>query len=760
MQFIIDPRILSQFPGLTVGVVVAHEVTNGPSSADIQALLHQMSKQITQTIAKDSYEKHPHIAPWRDAYKKFGASGSKHVSSIENLVRRILKGDQIRSINQLVDLYNIISLKYLLPAGGEDLDTMRGSLRLTYAQADEVPVVLLGEKEAHAPEVGEVIYKDDIGTICRRWNWKEVDRTKLTQDTRHAFIVFEALSPVTKTIVEAAINELAHLIERSCGGTTTVALLDQHCPSITIKKDGAYVALEEKKQIQSAIFPLAALVHTAEQQAHYTDVVPEASQEHYVRLEKMEALRAHGIDPWAAAKEVNAHCADVHTEYKDAIESRVYAVAGRVIALRFHGKTAFAQLKDQTGILQIYLKEDTLKESFETFKSYIDFGDIIWATGQSFKTKTGEITLKVDAWQLLSKCLHPLPEKFHGLADVETKYRQRYLDLISSPESLKRFLTRSYIIRAIRHFFDNHGFVEVETPMLHSIPGGAEAKPFITHYNALDMDVYLRIAPELYLKRLIIGGFDRVYEINRCFRNEGLSTRHNPEFTSVEWYVAHHDYIWMMDFVESLLRTVIQQIGTSMHITYGDYAIDFEKPFTRLSMYDAVKQYLNCGDAALQNDTIDALLNKHGLKSQMPNASFGQKLYLLFDELVEPQLIQPTFITHFPVEISPLAKRSHENPNFVDRFELFIAGMELSNAFNELNDPFDQASRFKEQAHARAQGNEEAHYYDADYILALEHALPPTVGAGIGIDRLVMLFTQTPSIRDVILFPMLKKSRG
>lgn len=485
------------------------------------------------------------------------------------------------------------------------------------------------------------------------------------------------------------------------------------------------------------------------------------SQEHEVRVQKVKEMRAAGIEPWPEFAPVNATCHQVLLEFQEPSEgqsSKEYQIAGRVIALREHGKTIFATIQDRSGKLQIYLRNDEVgQDKFDFFKKFIDLGDIVWCKGTSFRTKMGEITLKVEKFELQSKCLHPLPEKFHGIHDVEIKHRQRYLDLISSPESKERFKNRSKIIRLMREFFDKHDFIEVETPMLHVIPGGAAAKPFVTHHNALDMDLYLRIAPELYLKRLVIGGLERVYEINRNFRNEGVSTRHNPEFTSVEWYIAYEDYHWMMDFVEQLLKHIIKQVNGSMVIHYGDMTIDFEKPFARMPMKEAVKHYLGCTDKELEDENIDALLKKFKIKPASKNASWGQKLYALFEELVESKLIQPTFITEFPVEVSPLAKRNLKNPAFVDRFEMFIAGMEICNAFNELNDPFDQAERFHEQAHARAGGDEEAHYYDAEFVQAIEYGLPPTVGAGIGVDRLVMLITQTPSIRDVILFPTMRK---
>lgn len=491
-------------------------------------------------------------------------------------------------------------------------------------------------------------------------------------------------------------------------------------------------------------------------------IVPEShhgSEEYQVRVNKVAALREQGIEPWPAFKPVNATVQDVIKEFDESKESRKYELVGRVMTIRKHGKTAFANIQDHTGRIQIYVKQDDVgEETFKFFEHSIDIGDIIFCSGTSFKTKTGEITIKVNALVLESKCLHPLPEKFHGLTDVETKYRQRYLDLITSPESRERFIKRSKIIQTLRRFLDEQNFIEVETPLLHPIPGGANAKPFITHHNALHQDLYLRIAPELYLKRLIIGGFDRVYEVGRIFRNEGISTKHNPEFTMVELYVANHDYHWMMDFTEQMLKRIVRDVCGSMNINFGDHAINFGK-FERISMHDAVIKYAGISAADLKPNKIDAVLKKFDIKCDIKKSSWGQKLYAIFDQLVEPKLIQPTFITGFPIEVSPLAKRDPNNPDFVLRFELFVAGMELSNAFDELNDPFDQAQRFQEQAQAKESGDEEAHHYDAEYVLALEHALPPTVGFGMGIDRLTMMLTGTTSIKDVILFPTLKKKQ-
>lgn len=486
-------------------------------------------------------------------------------------------------------------------------------------------------------------------------------------------------------------------------------------------------------------------------------VNPDASEEHHIRVDKVKKLRDQGIEPWPEFKEVSNTSKQVVDEFKEDSETE-YTVAGRIIALRWHGKSAFAKIQDRAGQIQVYFKKDLIGEqTFDTLQHHIDLGDIIWVQGIVFKTKTGEITIKAKEATLLSKCLHPLPEKFHGIADVEIRYRQRYLDLISNEESRNKFVVRSKLISGLRHYLEDHEFMEVETPMLHPIPGGAVARPFVTHHNALSSDLYLRIAPELYLKKLVVGGFERVYEINRSFRNEGISTRHNPEFTMLEFYMAHKDYHYMMNFVEDMLKKVVNESCKTDQVTFGDHALDFAKPFDRMSIKQAVLKHGNYKEDDISIDKIDAEIKKHGVKLQVKDASYGQKLFLLFEEVAESQLIQPTFITDFPVEVSPLSKRDPNNPNFVSRFELFMGGMELSNCFNELNEPFDQEARFKEQAATHAAGDKEAMHFDGDYVRALEYGLPPTVGVGIGIDRLAMILTNTTSIKDVILFPTLKK---
>ncbi len=432
-------------------------------------------------------------------------------------------------------------------------------------------------------------------------------------------------------------------------------------------------------------------------------------------------------------------------------------VAGRIMLKRVMGKASFVTIQDLSGRIQLYVTRDALgEEAYAQFKRW-DLGDIVGAVGTLMKTKTGELTVQCGEIQLLTKSLRPLPEKFHGLSDVEQKYRQRYLDLMTNEQSRFTFVARSRMIASIRNYMTQHGFLEVETPMMHPIPGGASAKPFTTHHNALDMQLFLRIAPELYLKRLVVGGFEKVFEINRNFRNEGLSPRHNPEFTMMEFYEAYADYKTMMNFTEGVIRQAAREALGTETFEYQGRMLDLSKPFRRMTMVEAI-HYHHPGYSLTSLGDVGWLKQKlHDLKVEVvATAGLGSLQMLLFEETTEAELWDPTFIIDYPTEVSPLARRSDANPEVTERFELFIVGREIANGFSELNDPEDQAARFLEQAKAKDAGDEEAMYYDADFIRALEYGLPPTGGCGIGIDRLVMLLTDAPAIRDVILFPQMR----
>ncbi len=482
------------------------------------------------------------------------------------------------------------------------------------------------------------------------------------------------------------------------------------------------------------------------------------------RREKLHALKAETIAypndfrPNTHAAVLQARFAEDDTETLAQVDE-TFAVAGRMLAKRVMGKIAFVKIQDGTGSIQLVVQRDNLPEGhYQKFKQW-DIGDILGATGAIFRTQKGELSVKPTELRLLTKSLRPLPEKFHGLTDTETRYRQRYVDLIMNEDSKKVFLTRSKIIRFIRDFMEAPGreFLEVETPMMHPIPGGATARPFVTHHNALDLQMYLRVAPELYLKRLIVGGLDRVYEINKSFRNEGVSTRHNPEFTMLEFYWAYANYDDLMDLTETMLRELAVEVTGGTTVAHGEQSIDFGATFDRMSVEESVRKF--------NPELVDAdLWDMATLKQACADRDIhiddswgeGKVLIELFDATVESKLVDPTFITAYPTEVSPLSRRNDVNPLITDRFELFIAGREIANGFSELNDPEDQAARFQEQVSQKDAGDLEAMHYDADYIRALEYGMPPTAGEGIGIDRLVMLFTDSASIRDVLLFPHMR----
>ena len=483
----------------------------------------------------------------------------------------------------------------------------------------------------------------------------------------------------------------------------------------------------------------------------------ELSQLLQIRRDKLNKLKEEGKNPFEIRKFNRTHTSQEIKDHYEELEGKDVTIAGRMMAKRIMGKASFCHIQDGEGRIQSYISINDLgEEAYKQFKED-DIGDIIGITGFVFKTKTGEISIHAKEVTLLSKSLRPLPEKFHGLKDTDLRYRQRYVDLIMNPEVKNTFLSRSRIITEVRNILDKKGYLEVETPILNSISGGATARPFITHHNTLDIDMYLRIALELNLKRLVVGGFDKVYEIGRVFRNEGMDIRHNPEFTMLELYAAYQDYHDMMDIVEEIFSTVCMKIKGTMKITYQGQEIDLTPTWKRISMIDSIKEITGIDFNQINsNEEAVSLARERGLTVEQGKETRGDIISLFFDEYVEKTLIQPTFIYDYPVEISPLAKKSPKDNRLTERFEFFICGREYGNAFSELNDPIDQYERFKKQVEAREAGDEEAGMMDEDYINALEIGLPPTGGLGIGIDRFVMLLTDAPSIRDVLLFPTMK----
>ncbi len=482
-----------------------------------------------------------------------------------------------------------------------------------------------------------------------------------------------------------------------------------------------------------------------------------------VRRDKMVSLRENGFDPFGKRFERTALTKDIKDKYEEKTKEELeelnqsVTIAGRIMTKRGKGKAGFAHMQDLTGQIQIYVRQDAVgEEQYDIFKM-VDLGDIVGLTGTIFKTKVGELSIKANEFTLLSKALRPLPEKFHGLKDVEQRYRQRYLDLITNEVSRETFISRSKIIQSMRRYLDGQGFLEVETPMLHAIAGGAAARPFITHHNALDTQFYMRIAIELHLKRLIVGGLEKVYEIGRVFRNEGVSTRHNPEFTMIELYEAYADFNDIMELTENMIAFIAKEVLGTTSVQYGEDEVNLEPKWRRLHMVDAVKEYTGVDFWKKMSDEEAIRLAKEHNIEITEHMTYGHIVNEFFEQVVEEKLIQPTFIYGHPVEISPLAKKNDDDPRFTDRFELFIVGREHANAFTELNDPIDQRERFEAQLEEREQGNDEAHEMDEDFIEALEYGMPPTGGLGIGIDRLVMLLTNSPSIRDVLLFPLMKQ---
>ncbi|MGR9047944.1 lysine--tRNA ligase [Halobacillus faecis] len=482
-----------------------------------------------------------------------------------------------------------------------------------------------------------------------------------------------------------------------------------------------------------------------------------------VRRDKMNTHREQGIDPFGDKFDRTDYAQDLIEKYdqytKEELEEKQFptTIAGRIMTKRGKGKAGFAHIQDLTGQIQLYVRKDEIgEEAYDNLFKSADLGDIVGVTGVMFKTNVGELSVKAAEYQLLTKSLRPLPEKFHGLQDVEQRYRQRYLDLITNPDSRDTFVLRSKIIQSMRRYLDGLGFLEVETPLMHGIAGGASARPFITHHNALDMQLYMRIAIELHLKRLIVGGLEKVYEIGRVFRNEGISTRHNPEFTMIELYEAYADYHDIMNLTENMVAHIAKEVLGTTKVTYNEQEIDLEPEWTRLHMVDAIKEHTGVDFwEQMSDDQAKELAKEHGIDIG-DTMTFGHIVNEFFEQRVEEKLIQPTFIYGHPTEISPLAKKNPEDGRFTDRFELFIVGREHANAFSELNDPIDQRERFEAQLKEREEGNDEAHMMDEDFIEALEYGMPPTGGLGIGIDRLVMLLTDSPSIRDVLLFPQMR----
>jgi lysyl-tRNA synthetase class 2 len=752
MIFSIDRAILNAYPKTSIGVLVATF-----DNSQIVPLVKELKQQLATLAVKQGITKdHANIAAWQATYKSFGVNPKEYRSSVEALVRRVLDNKGMWQISPVVDLYNCFSVLSVLPMGGYDYDALKDTdITLRFANSNET-FIPLGKTASVTLSEKHAVYAAGNKIISWLWNYKDAAETAITASTTRAVFFLDATQPSTQWSMHDSVAFFAACLNAMGATVHQQSIVDATSPSITITSDA-------QTQGSSANSSYAELIAQMPKPLPPQVVVSQESpsQEHESRKAKVASMQAEGVSAWPAFRPVSNTAQECITEFAATPNTeKTYVVAGRLMTRRDHGKTFFAHVQDRTGSLQLYIKKDAIgDQAFEHFKKYIDLGDIVWVSGSLFITKMGELTLQVAEVTLLSKCLHPLPEKFHGLTDVEQRYRQRYLDLISNSDTRTKFKKRSSIIAAIRQFLQGHDFLEVETPMLHPIPGGAAARPFVTHHNAYDMDLFLRIAPELYLKRLVVGGFERVFEINRNFRNEGVSTRHNPEFTMLEFYMAHGDVQSGIALTEQLLQNAVEANFNSLVLPFQGKNINFTAPFKQLTVEESLIEIGGLTAAEITPQAINATMQKFEI-SLHASAGHGAKLFALFEACVEQKIVQPTFIVGYPIEVSPLAKRDPLNPEQAARFELFICGMEFANGFTELNDPFDQADRFKGQATARSHGDDEAHFYDADFIKALEFGLPPTVGVGIGIDRLVMLLTDTATIKDVILFPTLKLSHN
>lgn len=757
----IDREIWDRYPHLKVGVLIAHNVNNQVKNGDILNHLRKCEHDAKNKYAQVDLGNIEKLVDWREAYKSFGYKPSSTRCSAEALLRRALKDNALPDINPIVNLYNSISLKHTLPLGADDLDRLEGQLRLTIAKGDE-RFVALGGAEPEVAEVGEVIYRDDKEITCKAWNWRECDKTKLTAETKNAVLVIEGLEHASLGEVAHSLRELRELIERYCGGTFEMYLLDASHPQI-----------DESSKLENRVIP----VEIRKPEYH--------KQEAFLtRKAKLEEILEMGIDPYPAKFEPTNGVGAINAKYEgEAVgtfeeaqegKSDKASIAGRIVLFRPMGTNIFGHLLDETDRIQILINKDhTIVKGLPSDQSpmkfiekKLDLGDIIGVEGHLFRTQKGELTLFAKEVTLLCKSLLPLPDKHKGIVDKGMRYRKRWLDLIAHTEVGEQLRLRSRLISLIRKYYADHGFLEVETPILQNIYGGAAAKPFVTHHNALSQDMYLRIALEIALKKLVVGGINRVYEIGKVFRNEGIDRTHNPEFTMLEAYAAYWDYNDVMIFTENLYEMLALEIYGTTNLGKREdkkgniHEIDVKAPWIRMTMKEAVKFYGKIDIDSLSDEQIKEKLHKRIDPEKIIDAKRGNLIALMFEEYAEEHLIQPHHITDHPIETTPLCKL-HRDPamrkeRLVERFESFILGMECCNAYTELNDPILQRALLEEQAMMKDAGNDEANPMDEEFIEAICQGMPPTGGLGIGIDRLCMLFTGVHSIRDVLFFPVMR----
>ncbi|MCB1108724.1 MAG: lysine--tRNA ligase [Chlamydiia bacterium] len=761
MTLHIDKLIWEAYPHLKVGVLLLKNIDNTVVNHEIIEFLRKVEHNSKNKFGQIDLANVDKIVDWRKAYRSFGYKPSSTRSSVEALVRRTVADKQLPDINPVVNLYNAVSIQHVLPAGADDLDQVKGTLRLCVAKGDE-HFVMLGQSEPEAVMPGEVIYRDDREVTTKAWNYRECDRTKITQATKNACLVIEGLEHASLSEMAHALRELRDLITRYCGGTAKAYLLDCNYPEISTASE-----------VDSRPVPIE--IPQPDYHQH------EAFQ---TRLTKLNEIQELGIDPYPAKFEPTHSVSAIDAKYeKEAIgtfdeacagDTDEVAVAGRIVLFRAMGTNIFAHILDETRKIQVVFNKDHTQvigltgelTPIKFIEKKLDLGDIIGVHGHLFRTQKGELTLFVKTCQLLCKTLLPLPDKHKGLTDKGTRYRKRWLDLITHQNVAEELRLRSRVIAGVRRYFEQHAFLEVETPILQNIYGGANARPFTSHLNALSQDMYLRIALEIALKKLLVGGINRIYEIGKVFRNEGIDRTHNPEFTMLECYAAYWDYDDVMRFTENLYETLALDIFGSTVIgertdSKGNaHTIDLKAPWIRMTMKDAIKTY---GKIDVDNLSIDEMKKHLEGKVDPDKLSDSQKGHLvamLFEEYAEHHLIQPHHIIDHPIETTPLCKL-HRDPEFrkeglVERFESFILGMECCNAYTELNDPILQRQLLETQAKMRDAGDDEANPMDEEFLEAICQGMPPAGGLGIGIDRLCMLFTGVHSIRDILFFPVMR----
>ncbi|MDN3506738.1 MAG: lysine--tRNA ligase [Simkaniaceae bacterium] len=759
MAIVVEQQVWEKFPGLKIGILIAKGIDNsGSEGLDVLRATEKGAQKQYGEVDLNEVDK---LKDWREAYRSFGYKPAKARCSVDALLRRVVKGKELPNISPLVNLYNSISLKHSVPAGADDLDKVEGSVRLTVAKGDET-FRAIGAEEAETALSGEIIYRDDAEITCKAWNYRECDKTKITAETKNAALVIEGLEHTSLFEVARALEELKMLVEKHCGGQFKMYLLDADHPE-----------MGEGSLLENRTIP----VEIPEPDYH--------SQEAYqTRLGKLHEIQELGIDPYPAKFMPTNVARDLISKYEgqeigtyeEAAEGKTddAKVAGRILLFRPMGANIFAQILDETSKIQVLFNKEHTKVTglgdqmmpIKFIEKKLDLGDIIGVSGFLFRTQKGELTLFAKEITLLCKTLLPLPDKHKGIADKGTRYRKRWLDLIANPEVGEQLRLRSQLVAGIRKYFADFGFMEVETPVLQNIYGGASAKPFITHHNALSQDMYCRIALEIALKKLVVGGMNKVYEIGKVFRNEGIDKTHNPEFTMLEAYAAYWDYNDVMTYIENLYeKLALDVFGTTCIGKREDkkgnsYEIDFKTPWIRMTMKEAINNYGKIDVDALSDEEMKTKLKPLVGPEKLKDLPRGLLIAMLFEEFAEEHLIQPHHITDHPIETTPLCKL-HRDPKeraqgIVERFETFILGMECCNAYTELNDPVLQRELLVDQAKLLRGGDEEANPLDEEFIEAICQGMPPTGGFGIGIDRLCMLFTGVNSIRDVLFFPVMR----